>query len=125
MFRWLLIILMLAPCPCQWAKVGTIFESVCGLSRCSCCDCCAAEEQQSDSHSDGPWKKCPYRGSLESVPPLRISWNSVSESGIWAASPAAILFRIGSSNRSAREVLTHSYLQCRTHSLGRGIPIRV
>lgn len=125
MFRWLLIITVLCPCPCQWGGASSVRETA-AVARCSCCDSCDAEHQPNDNDSVPPQKRCPRCASTVSAPPSRVSWSPEFDSGVWGVVPVLKVTRNRdrlSSGRAGQVLLYELYHG--SPAQGRGLPLQV
>lgn len=88
MFRWLLILSVLCPCPCQWASVGTANESAVAVTH-RCCGACDARHRHSepDREPEEPRDECPHCSATASIPPSRVTLDPLLDAGVWGLPP--------------------------------------
>ena len=124
MFRWLLIIMFLCPCPCQWDNTGKVREKAAFHS--SCCGSCDSDQHASHEHSDEPQKECPRCASTANIPPSRVSWNPMADSGIGGIVPALKVTGIEEllSPGSAGQIFLNEWIHA-SPSVGSGLNLRV
>ncbi len=126
MFRWLLIMSVLCPCPCQWVSAGTANESAAVTHR--CCDACDARHRHSqpDREPDGPRDECPHCSSTPSIPPNRVSWDPLLDVGMWGLQPQFLTLGSQDSLRLQREEFSAGcWSNHEGLSPGRGMALRV
>ena len=127
MFRWLLIMSVLCPCPCQWVSAGTANESAVVVTH-RCCGPCDAHHQHSqpDPEPDGPRDECPHCSATASIPPSRVSWDPLLDGGIWGFPPQLLTLESQDSLRLQREEFSACCRASREGlSPGRGMALRV
>lgn len=124
MFRWLLILSVLCPCPCQW--VGTVTANESAVVKHRCCGACDAHHRHSQPEPAPPRDECPHCASTASIPPNRVSWDPQLDVGMWGLPPQLLTLQSQDSCRmQCEEFSACGWFDRGGPSPGRGMTLRV
>lgn len=86
MFRWLLMILVVCPCPCRWGDAQISPVQAKAIATCSCHHC-DTNADPVERDPERPNNECPRCRAMPAVPPSRTTWNVASDIALWDILP--------------------------------------